>query len=82
VPKDWHKRDAHVQACTNAEPRYDCFENRVIDIEEEYGEAREEEGQRKMQENGQRFDRPREVKLVHTLSKECTDPHPLVWVVS
>jgi hypothetical protein len=58
VPKDWHECDAHVQACTHSEPRYDRFEDCVINIEEEYGEASEEEEQGKVQENGQRFDRP------------------------
>ena len=54
----------------------------MINIEEEYDEAGEEEEKGKMQHGRQRFNRPRKVQLVDTLRKERTDPCPMLQTVA
>ena len=76
-----HECDAQVQADADPKPRYDHLENRVINIEQVYRKASEEEGQGKVYENGQRLNRPRKVKLLDALSEERPDLYSIVWVV-
>jgi hypothetical protein len=82
MPKHRHECDAHVHARTKTDPRYRHIEDRVIDIEKEHGKACEEEEKREVQQRGQRFDRPRETKVIDTLSKERANSRSLVWTVS
>ena len=82
MPKDWHERDAYVYACAKPDPRYGHIEDRIIDVEKEHSEAREKEKQREVQQRGQCFNCPREMKLVDALSKERTNSRSLVWTVS
>ena len=46
MSKHGHERDAYVYAGVKADPRHSHLENRVIDVEKENCEAREEEGKR------------------------------------
>ena len=82
MSKHRHECDAYVHPCTKADPRYRHLEDRMIDIEKERSEAREEQEKREVQQCRQRFDCPRKVKFFDTLRKESPDPCSFVWAVS
>jgi hypothetical protein len=48
MPKHRHGYNAQVHGCTKSDPRYGHIENRMIDIEKEHSEAREEEEKREV----------------------------------
>jgi len=48
MPKHRHECDTHVHGCTKTDPRYRHAENRMVGIEKEHREAREEEEEREV----------------------------------